>query len=253
MTDKERYKQAFGVLHASDDIDLEAKMKENRKRMIPGKKLVACAAVAVMTMGLGITAAASSGLFFTKSNGTVSDEVEYKDLSKLEQEVGFDVRSVESFSNGYKFNAAGKSASEIYSEDGDVVGTYDELNLVYENAEGKDVYLNAFPADKELAGDEETVHAGETEINGIKVAYDETAIKVSSDGSADGETYVEVVETEDGKLVTTQAGGDENVKINEMSDICWIQDGIRYQLTSVDGVMSFEEMQEMAKEIIEAK
>lgn len=78
-------------------------------------------------------------------------------------------------------------------------------------------------------------------------------IKVYSDGSADGETYVEVVETEDGKLVTTQAGGDENVKINEMSDICWIQDGIRYQLTSVDGVMSFEEMQEMAKEIIEAK
>ena len=66
-------------------------------------------------------------------------------------------------------------------------------------------------------------------------------IKVSSDVSADGETYVEVVETEDGKLVTTQAGGDENVKINEMSDICWIQDGIRYQLTSVDGVMSFED------------
>ena len=152
-----------------------------------------------------------------------------------------------------KFNAAGKSASEIYSENGDVVGTYDELNLVYENAEGKEVYLNAFPADKELAGDEETVHGDETDINGIKVAYDETAIKVSSDGSADGETYVEVVETEDGKLVTTQAGGDENVKINEMSDICWIQDGIRYQLTSVDGVMSFEEMQEMAKEIIETK
>ena len=33
MTDKERYNQAFGVLHASDDIDLEAKMKENRKAM----------------------------------------------------------------------------------------------------------------------------------------------------------------------------------------------------------------------------
>lgn len=57
MTNKERYKQAFRVLHASDNISLEAKMNMDKKKVFKSThKLVATCVCAAMILGLSVTA-----------------------------------------------------------------------------------------------------------------------------------------------------------------------------------------------------
>lgn len=48
MTNKERYKQAFSVLHASDDISLEVKAMKNEKKLFKMKFAMAACFCAVM-------------------------------------------------------------------------------------------------------------------------------------------------------------------------------------------------------------
>ena len=60
MTNKEKYKQAFGVLHASENISLEAAM--NRKEYTkPKRKLAAVCVCAALMLALGVTAYAYGG------------------------------------------------------------------------------------------------------------------------------------------------------------------------------------------------
>lgn len=57
MTNKERYKQAFRALHASGEIDLEAKMKQNTGHSLAiGKRMVTALVCAALLLGLGVTA-----------------------------------------------------------------------------------------------------------------------------------------------------------------------------------------------------
>lgn len=61
MTDKERYKQAFSVLHASGNDSLEVLMQQKKHRIYRSTRrvLIACICTA-MLLGLGITAYAYS-------------------------------------------------------------------------------------------------------------------------------------------------------------------------------------------------
>lgn len=62
MTDKEKYKKAFSVLHASEKISLEAGIMEERRHAYRMKKaLAACAAAAVMFGSMTAAYAADLG------------------------------------------------------------------------------------------------------------------------------------------------------------------------------------------------
>lgn len=62
MTNKEKYKQAFGALHASEPIILEADcMKQEKRRYIPKSAVAACTAIAVIAGSFGVAYAANVG------------------------------------------------------------------------------------------------------------------------------------------------------------------------------------------------
>lgn len=60
MTNKKKYKQAFSVLHASENISLEENM-HIEKTLRPSRKLMVLCACIVMVLALGITAYAYGG------------------------------------------------------------------------------------------------------------------------------------------------------------------------------------------------
>ena len=55
MTNKEKYRQAFSVLHASGNIVLEESMK-TEKTFRPSRKLVSLCVCAALLLALGVTA-----------------------------------------------------------------------------------------------------------------------------------------------------------------------------------------------------
>lgn len=60
MTNKERYRQAFGVLHSSREIKLETET-ENRSNNKYVRRAVLVCVCAVLVMGIGVTAYAAGG------------------------------------------------------------------------------------------------------------------------------------------------------------------------------------------------
>lgn len=62
MTNNDKYKKAFSVLHASDNLSLEVKnMETNKKNYIMKKSLAACAAAAIAFGSLSVAYAADIG------------------------------------------------------------------------------------------------------------------------------------------------------------------------------------------------
>lgn len=59
MTNKEKYKQAFSAIHASDDFSLEVKKMERTNKQHKFKTMIACVAACVMIMGSATAAYAA--------------------------------------------------------------------------------------------------------------------------------------------------------------------------------------------------
>ncbi|MDY4834580.1 MAG: hypothetical protein SO181_05440 [Frisingicoccus sp.] len=68
MTNKEKYKQAFSALHASENISLEVNMKD-KKRLNPAKRLVVACACAIMIFGVGVTVYANGEVILKRIFG----------------------------------------------------------------------------------------------------------------------------------------------------------------------------------------
>lgn len=68
MTNKEKYKQAFSVLHTSENITLEENMNI-KKTFRPSRKLVALCACVAMMLALGVTAYAYGGEIISRIFG----------------------------------------------------------------------------------------------------------------------------------------------------------------------------------------
>ena len=111
MTNKEKYKQAFSVLHATNNISLEVNKDMNRKKVFNCKKLAAACVCLALTLCAGLTVyAAKNHLWrysqtigdrelFSKELETVScKELTEEDLSQkyisisdLEEKMGIDL------------------------------------------------------------------------------------------------------------------------------------------------------------------
>lgn len=103
MTNKEKYKQAFGVLHASNYISLEVNDMDRKKTVKPRRNLVAVcmSAVAIITAGMTVYAATNGELFtriwgtFGKNNVETHDEVVYDEEKEKSYIVTYPEREYE--------------------------------------------------------------------------------------------------------------------------------------------------------------
>jgi len=82
MTNKEKYKEAFSVLHASDDISLEVEKMQKNKRNSRRKQVIAVCACAAIVAGSMTAYATDLGGIQTRIHGWIHGELKSVDVTE---------------------------------------------------------------------------------------------------------------------------------------------------------------------------
>lgn len=172
MTDRERYKQAFSVLHADRDICLETEPKERKQRTVLWQRVAAaCACVALLLGGAGTAYAADLGGVRTALTAWISGQ-------QVEVEVADGEDGV------YTFTYEAEDGTEqVFGGEGVVMD---------ENG-------NETPASAEEILDGMSIGAEIREDGSIWVYYYEKTVEIT-DCFADGENTCKVAIEYDGEL-----------------------------------------------------
>ncbi len=197
-----------------------------------------CAAVVVLTsaaIGAGKIAGTSStsdrrqAITHLPSESELMDAVGY--APKFAEELG-----------GYKFISAQPTDVNDKDEDGNITNTYKEISFTYRTEDGI-LDLHTHLGERDMAG-------GETvDLDGIEGHFDSFTYKsVPPD-------YVPTAEEKAAEEAgTLQIGyGDAEPAEQQTNFMSWYEDGITYSIMDMGCGYTKADMEEMAKEIINAK
>lgn len=232
------------------DIKIMNARAEEEKYMkhISVKKLVIGVMAACLAVGtIGI---AGSGIKNYVSHGmSFPDYTKFEDLSKAEETVGFSVKAVEEFSNGYQANGIFISDISILNEADQIEGEGKDLSIEYKKGseqislgtrkifptENANSMLDASSADKTMQCGDVTVIFKNITNKFVPPSYELTQEDKQN------------MELDNYNI----AFGSQEVEIDISSHVAWIQDGIFYDLFGFNLTTTPDEMLQMAKEVIE--
>ena len=222
---------------------IDSAYTERESYIMKSKKKIALIAVAA-TLVMGITVFAASGIISQWFSGS-SSIPEYKSLPSAEQvtkDIGYEVKLVDEFENGYKFDNGSVVNNNLTNDEGNSVEKFKSVTFRYVKYGDRVIFSQDKVTSKiETSGDVIAV------INGTDVYYHSYTNKlVPSDYKL---TKEDKEAEESGELVFSY--GSSKVEINEVQSVSWKNDGMYYQLLQIDGKLSADELAEMAKEIIE--
>lgn len=221
----------------SERILREAKKEKERGSMkfFNKKVLVAAAIVCFST----VTAFAAAKLNGIEGHG-YTESHNYHDIEKLEKKLGFDAKTVESFTNGYVFESCGRGESEGIDENGNGMGKkYKNLSLTYRKNEGDNFLALTIEQGSPVADAGEKVGNGYAKqtYKFVPPSYEKT--EEDKEKEASGELAISV--------------GSQEVEIKEMENYEWQEGDLYYSLTGADCNFGEAGMEEMVKEIQAAK
>lgn len=225
-------------LQPSEDMLLNIRREADRRKKEKNdmtfrmKKLVAIAA-ALCLVCMTCYAAVEIGNY--ESHTTV-DIAEYSQLSVAEEEAGFEIKRVEAFSNGFKFERGGVSESVLDDKDGNRVVETKGINVAYTNDDGK--YVALFVNSKSFYENGSGV---------IPAGYSSDTYKfVPPDYQLTDEDKRMM---EEGDFFVSY--GSDEVEINEMENYYWEDGDLVYGLMASDCGLGETELAAMAREIME--
>ncbi|MCD8011736.1 MAG: hypothetical protein LUG99_00895 [Lachnospiraceae bacterium] len=201
MTNKEKYKEAFSVLHASDDISLEVeKMQKNKRNSRRKQVIAACACVAIVAGSMTAYATDLAGIQ-SRIHGWIHGELKSVDVtSETDGSYTFtwteDGTTQEVSGGGVSMNASGEqtalSANEVLEGFSTSVETDDDGTIwLYFESHKVDIteYLSGSSKSCKVAiQDNETTTYFDIKSNGsggYSLSYSD-----SPEGSADAYTIV---------------------------------------------------------------
>ena len=248
--------QASKDLNVSSDLhkkiheEINGKSKEAiYMRHFGWKKLVVVAA-ALCIMG-SMAAVAAGKIAYTTTGSSINDNQypTFADLKSAETKLGYPVKAVEGFSNGYTYEKGNIHKVDAMDENQNLVTSYDDLWLYYQNSAG--ARLNFIVSKPPMGGDEPSVAALESRnIGDIAVSYscdkykffppDVTPSDEDLKAEQNGELYISY--------------GSSEIETSYAYHVDWVQDGVTYSLMGMgdEGTqMGADEMFQMAKEVIE--
>ena len=166
------------------------------------------------------------------------------DIQEKTDEEKINVKYIEEFSNGYKFEKGFESDSSAADENGEILREYKSFNLDYSDGKN-DVTLYVDP-DADLTGvpDDEPI----LEIDGTDVYAFETVFKFVPPDYVLTEQDKE--DQESGKYVFSY--GSEKVEIETMRQVMWQDGNITFTLLDSTGTVDMSELTAMAEEMIKA-
>lgn len=219
--------------------------KRGKTGYISGK-LVAAAVVCCLMIGTVSVAASKAAAYFGKTSGPVEfTTISQKDES--EKQVGYHVKTVEKFSNGYELSKMSVDTVNEFDEYDSVTSESKEMGLTYKKAGEDDLHLNT----TKITGVQEESGAYEDskEIEGILVKYYVDTYKWVPVGYE--RTKEDIANEQKGNYFIS-VGADE-VSENKISYAEWEQDGILYNIMNVDHATDAEVLFGMAAELIRAE
>ena len=171
---------------------------------------------------------------------------QYSQLTAAENEIGFDVKAPETFSNGYRFVSGVPVYSQGQDESGNVVQEQQDLSLTYSKEGQKDLYLDV---SKSPLMDEESAWDQTEEHGGITLGYSSNHYRmVPPDYEMTAE---EIAQSEAGDLMI--AYGSDKITDQTLQSLSWEDNGHLYTLFGFDTGLSPEDFYQMAGEIIDGK
>ena len=232
----EKLYRAIGMI--DDKYIEEADMKKHR---FSKKTVLVAAAAAVLLCGSAVaTNSVISGRIGSGTNKPVYEEV--VDSDTIFRDFGFSTNLVESFSNGYSFEAAYKGDTSDVDSEGNKLNSFNDLTCSYKNGD-EEVSLTAEPAEYNSYDEYET--AGE--YNGIRLVYSEQMYKfVPGDYEL---TEQDKADEASGKYIFSY--GTDNIEVRNFKWLGWMQDGVAYALYGHDISLTEQELIDMAEEVID--
>lgn len=219
--------------------------EENRMKHRNWKK-IAIAAAAICVMG-SISAMALGKATVGISHSSLNEAVfSYEEAVNKQKGFNSKVKSVEEFSNGYKFTEAVPRYEEEQDDKGNTLSKTTTMSFTY-GKNGLDRVI--------LTGHPSTMSEGTTPEkilmldNGVELRYSRLHSKfVPPD-------YVATEEDE--KLVASGklnlAYGSSEIEEMDSSSVYWKEDGLTYSLFTFETSITADEMLQMAKEVVESR
>lgn len=235
-------KESATMQNAVQDLN-DFRSKRNSS-MLNTKKRIAVLVAAVI-MVLGITAFAATGVINTWYSSS-SSRPDYRSLPSMEQvhsDIGYDVKLVDHFSNGYVFKDGRIVKNKLEDEDNQTIEKFKSVDFRYKK--GKDEV--SFAQDR-YQSESQPSGSLERTINGVDVYYFSYVNKiVPPDYQL---TEEDKKAEENGELVFSY--GSRKVELITWQHVNWSVGDMHYELYQEvdDSSLSKEEIIEMAKEVI---
>lgn len=162
----------------------------------------------------------------------------------LQKDLGFVPKTVESFSNGYKFERMGTGVTNAVDKDGNTIGG-DYKFVSYQYAFGQENVT--LTINKVLPSQTDDPKAVKTDYKGLSLSYTSQKYKF---------VPVDYKMTEEDKRAQESGEiefsyGSDTVKNSVIQNVIWIDNGISYDLMATDSNLTQADLITMAKEIVD--
>jgi hypothetical protein len=212
--------------------------------MLKTKKRIFLLAAAVV-MALGITAFAASGIISTwySSSSSIPDYRSLPSAEQVRKDIGYDVKLIEHFSNGYSFKNGRIVKNKLEDDNNQTVEKFKSVAFCYQK--GKDEV--EFTQDQ-YQSETETAGAVAETVNGVDLYYYRYVNKIVPPDYQLSEEDKKA--EENGELVFSY--GSDEVKLITWQHVTWSIGDMHYELFQEvnDDSLSKEEIIEMAKEVV---
>jgi len=226
---------------------LKQELEGKNMKKFNTKKLIIC--VAACCLLLGTVSIASSGMIsFSTVHSLAFGERNFAKLDELEAEAGFSVKAVEQFQNGYQFSNMSIANHSDHDENGNAIKHYKGIDFTYKKEGSDKLGINVQQAatiQQEMEREPDVIQM----IDNIEVKYYLNTYKwVPGDYELTPEDKKNL--EKDNYFISM---GASEVSENQVSSVCWVQDGIYYDIVNVFGETEPEVFFQMAEELIMLK
>lgn len=241
------------MIEVSDDlkqkidnqIKVQSKKEIYRMKKLNKKKVVIVAFAACLFVSANVFAAGKISSLVGSSDRR-EDVTDFSKFDDQEKKLGYDVKAIECFDNGYLFSDMQVYTTEALDDAGNKVADYKTLDINYKNAD-KNIGLSI---DKPIPSSEEQTPTETRQINDITFKYNLDTYKIVPE---DYQMTEEDTTNEANGHYYFSCDGSDEVTTQMVSSLSWEDGGVKYLLQQTDSEMSIDELIDMATQIIESK
>lgn len=215
------------------------------------RKIVVLAAAAVMVLGGAVFAANNFGYMKSDPQNTYSlkTPAAVEEVLKNETVEGItsDAKFLDAYSNGFTFAGATVEGEEARRDDDPTVYNYQNVDAWYQR-DGATVYVRVSPIIEGLTDGQRGTEATVGDVTVYTLQQDYLVVPedyVKTDEQKAAEATGELIFSYDSDLTEPEP--------MQQRYVSWMEDGMRYSISSIDSQASLEELLGMAQELIGSK